>query len=121
VGLRRGRRPVSPLAIDYRRQTNLPKHVGAVSRCVQANDLEVALLVTTDGFKFYQRVIGRTFGPACHYVQVMKTRQERSCVSVERAVIGREGLGDCDHRVYHNHHLWLDKLSQRSGRWAPSR
>jgi hypothetical protein len=75
VGLRRGRRPVSPLAIDYRRQTNLPKHVGAVSRCVQANDLEVALLVTTAGFKFYQRVIGRVFGPACHYGKVMKTRR----------------------------------------------
>ena len=26
---------------------------------------EVAPLVTTDGFKFYERVIGRAFGPAC--------------------------------------------------------
>ena len=28
---------------------------------------EVAPLVTTDGFKFYERVTGRAFGPACVY------------------------------------------------------
>ena len=27
-------------------------------------NLEVTPLITTDGFKFYQRVIGRAFGPA---------------------------------------------------------
>ena len=29
--------------------------------------LERVLLITTDGFKFYERVIGRVFGPACVY------------------------------------------------------
>src|SRR5215475_5575464 len=46
-------------------------------------------LVTTDGFKFYERVIGRVFGPACLYGQVIKTRRNDHVVKVERrAVIG---------------------------------
>jgi len=52
-------------------------------------DLEVAPLITTDGFKFYERVIGRVFGPACVYGQVIKTRRNDRIVKVERrAVIG---------------------------------
>jgi IS1 family transposase len=38
-------------------------------------NLEKVPLITTDGFKFYQRVIGRVFGPACLYGQVIKTRR----------------------------------------------
>jgi hypothetical protein len=38
-------------------------------------NLEVTPLITTDGFKFYERVIGRVFGPACVYGQVIKTRR----------------------------------------------
>ena len=46
-------------------------------------------LITTDGFKFYERVIGRVFGPACLYGQVIKTRTNDRIVKVERrAVIG---------------------------------
>ena len=52
-------------------------------------NLEVAPLITTDGFKFYERVIGRVFGPACVYGQVIKTRRNDRIVKVERrAVIG---------------------------------
>jgi IS1 family transposase len=38
-------------------------------------NLQVTPLITTDGFKFYERVIGRVFGPACVYGQVIKTRR----------------------------------------------
>jgi transposase-like protein/IS1 family transposase len=52
-------------------------------------NLEVAPLITTDGFKFYERVIGRVFGPACVYGQVIKTRRNDRVVKVERrALIG---------------------------------
>src|SRR5262245_52453331 len=52
-------------------------------------NLEGTPLVTTDGFKFYERVIGRVFGPACVYGQVVKTRRNDRVVRVERrAVIG---------------------------------
>jgi IS1 family transposase len=55
--------------------------------------LERVLLITTDGFKFYERVIGRAFGPACVYGQVIKTRRNDRVVKVERrAVIGAGGL-----------------------------
>jgi hypothetical protein len=50
-------------------------------------------LITTDGFKFYERVIGRVFGTACVYGQVIKTRRNDRVVKVERrAVIGAGGL-----------------------------
>jgi transposase-like protein/IS1 family transposase len=52
-------------------------------------NLETAPLISSDGFKFYQRVIGRVFGPACVYGQVIKRRRNDRVVSVERrAVIG---------------------------------
>ena len=52
-------------------------------------NLEGPPLITTDGFKFYERVIGRLFGPACVYGQVIKTRRNDRVVRVERrAVIG---------------------------------
>jgi IS1 family transposase len=38
-------------------------------------NLEVVPLITTDGFQFYEKVIGRVFGPACIYGQVIKTRR----------------------------------------------
>ena len=52
-------------------------------------NLEVTPLITTDGFKFYERVIGRVFGPACVYGQVIKRRRNDRVVRVDRrAVIG---------------------------------
>jgi IS1 family transposase len=46
-------------------------------------------LITTDGFEFYKKVIGRVFGPACLYGQVIKTRRNDRIVKVEqRTVIG---------------------------------
>jgi IS1 family transposase len=48
---------------------------------------EVAPFVTTDGFKFYERVIGRVFGPACVYGQVIKTRRSDRIVKVERRIV----------------------------------
>jgi transposase-like protein len=46
--------------------------------------LETIPLITTDGFKFYERVIGRAFGPACVYGRVIKTRRNDRVVRVER-------------------------------------
>jgi transposase-like protein len=52
-------------------------------------NLEVTPLITTDGFTFHQRVIGRVFGSACLYGQVIKTRSNDRVVRVERrGVIG---------------------------------
>jgi IS1 family transposase len=51
--------------------------------------LPLVPLITTDGFKFYERVIGRVFGPACVYGQVIKTRRKDRVVKVDRrALIG---------------------------------
>ena len=51
--------------------------------------LQSVPLITTDGFKFYEGVIGRVFGPACVYGQVIKTRRNDRVVRVERkALIG---------------------------------
>jgi transposase-like protein/IS1 family transposase len=51
--------------------------------------LETIPLITTDGFKFYETVIGRVFGPGCVYGQVIKTRRNDRVVKVERrSVIG---------------------------------
>src|SRR5262249_22594777 len=50
---------------------------------------EVIPLITTDGFKFYEKVVGRVLGPACGYGQVIKTRRNDRVIKVERrAVIG---------------------------------
>ena len=57
----------------------------------RANQEDIPL-ITTDGFEFYERVIGQVFGPACVYGQVIKTRRNNRIVKVERrAVIGTEG------------------------------
>ena len=46
-------------------------------------------LIATDGFRFYERAIGRVFGPACVYGQVIKTRRNDRVVRVEhKALIG---------------------------------
>ena len=51
--------------------------------------LETIPLIATDGFGFYEKVVGRVFGPACVYGQVIKTRRNDQVVRVERsAVIG---------------------------------
>ena len=38
-------------------------------------NLKQSPLVVTDGFGFYEKVVGRVFGPACLYGQVIKTRR----------------------------------------------
>ena len=49
----------------------------------------MSLLIATDGFEFYKKVIRRIFGPACLYGQVIKTRRNDRVIKVERkAVIG---------------------------------
>src|SRR5262245_31596016 len=52
---------------------------------------EITPLITTDGFQFYERVIGRVFGPACVYGQVIKTRRNDRVVRVERRAVIGEG------------------------------
>jgi hypothetical protein len=52
-------------------------------------NLDQVPMITTDGFEFYKKVIGRVFGPACLYGQVIKTHRNNRVVRVERrAVIG---------------------------------
>jgi transposase-like protein/IS1 family transposase len=46
-------------------------------------------LIVTDGFGFYEKVIGRVFGSVCLHGQVIKTRRNDRIVKVERrAVLG---------------------------------
>jgi hypothetical protein len=50
-------------------------------------NLEQIPLVVTDGFGFYEKVIGRVFGPGCLYGQVIKTRRNDQIVKVERRIV----------------------------------
>jgi len=50
-------------------------------------NLEQIPLVVTDGFGFYEKVIGRVFGPASLYGQVIKTRRNDRIVKVERRIV----------------------------------
>lgn len=54
-------------------------------------NLEVLPLITTDGFGFYEKVIGRAFGPGSLYGQVIKTRRNDRIVKVERRIVVRQG------------------------------
>jgi hypothetical protein len=53
--------------------------------------LEQVPLITTDGFKFYDRVNVRVFGPACVYGQVIKTRGNDHVAKVERRIMIEAG------------------------------
>ena len=44
-------------------------------------------LVVTDGFEFYNRVVGEVFGSGCLYGQVIKTRRNDRVIRVERELI----------------------------------
>jgi hypothetical protein len=55
-------------------------------------NLEIVPLITTDGFKFNKRVIGRVFGPACLYGQVIKTRRNGRVVKVVRRIFSSREL-----------------------------
>ena len=46
-----------------------------------------APLIATVGFKFYERAVGRVFGPACVYGQVIKTWRNDRVIRVERKVV----------------------------------
>jgi len=51
--------------------------------------LQSVPLITTDGFKFYERAIGRVFGPAWVYGQLIKTLRNDRVARVERkALVG---------------------------------
>lgn len=43
--------------------------------------------MVTDGFGFYEKVIGRVFGSGCLYGQVIKTRRNDRVVKVERRIV----------------------------------
>ena len=44
-------------------------------------------VIVTDGFEFYGKVIGRVFGPAALYAQVIKTRGHDRVVRVDRRTV----------------------------------
>ncbi|MFH1132134.1 MAG: helix-turn-helix domain-containing protein [Pseudomonadota bacterium] len=44
------------------------------------------ILVTTDGFEFYEKVIRRLFSVACVYGQVIKTRRNNRVIRVEQCL-----------------------------------
>ena len=59
--------------------------------------LETIPLIATDGFGFYEKVVGRVFGPACVYGQVIKTRRNDQVVRVERSAL--IGVGRLNHAL----------------------
>jgi IS1 family transposase len=50
-------------------------------------NLEIIPLITTDGFGFYEKVVGRVFGPACVYGQVIKISRNDRIAKVERRIV----------------------------------
>jgi transposase-like protein/IS1 family transposase len=66
---------------SYRNTLNLFRDVS------NRMNLQLVPLITTDGFKFYKRVIGHVLGPACVYGQVIKTRRNDRVVRVDRRVV----------------------------------
>jgi transposase-like protein/IS1 family transposase len=50
-------------------------------------NLDQIPMIVTDGFGFYEKVVGRVFGPACLYGQVIKTRRNDHIVKVERRIV----------------------------------
>ena len=87
LGLRYDRGLVSALAIDGDGKAKLPEHSRSVSRPFEADEFRTSSLIVTDGFKFYQKVIRRFFGPACLYGQVLKTRRNDRIIKVERRAL----------------------------------
>jgi hypothetical protein len=88
----------------------------------------VTLLITTGGFKSYGRVIGRVFGPAWAYGQVIKTRRNDRVVKVERrAVIGggrlKQALRDSEDSLKLNTSLveWLNLTIRQSSTYLGRR
>jgi len=53
--------------------------------------LEQIPLIVTDGFGFYEKVVGRVFGPECLYGRVIKTRRNDRIVKVERRAVLWDG------------------------------
>ncbi len=45
------------------------------------------ILIVTDGFDFYEKVVRRVFGPAALYGRVLKTRRNDRIVKVERRAL----------------------------------
>ena len=54
---------------------------------VSRANIEASVLITTDGFRPYDWVISRVFGPTCVYGQVIKTRRKNRVVRVERELL----------------------------------
>jgi IS1 family transposase len=50
-------------------------------------NLDQTPMITSDGFKFCERVIGRVFGTGGLYGQVLKTRRNDHIVKVERRIV----------------------------------
>jgi hypothetical protein len=61
-----------------------PAHLRNVSSRM---NLKQNPLIVTDGFEFYEKVVGRVFGPASLYGQVLKTRRNDQIVKVERRIV----------------------------------
>ena len=57
-----------------------------VNDVIRRRHLAGVLLIATDGFEYYFRVVARLLGAACIYGQVLKTRRNDRVVRVERRV-----------------------------------
>jgi hypothetical protein len=104
VGVCRDRRLVPALTIDRGWQTKLPPYPRPVSRRFESHDSRTGSFDYHRRIGFYERVIGRVFGPACVYGQAIKTRRNDRMVKLERrAVIGagrlKQALWDSEDSV----------------------
>ena len=80
------------MVVGLRRQTSYHNTLALFRDTAERASHQDIPLITTDGFEFYERVVGHVFGPTCVYGQVIKTRRNNRIVKVERRmVIGTEG------------------------------
>ncbi len=54
---------------------------------IHRGEFATPFLITTDGFKYYKRVVQQLLGPACLYGQVQKMWRNNRVIKVERAPI----------------------------------
>ena len=92
MDIRRDRSLVPSLALDRRRASKLPEHTRSLARRGQPDGLGASSPDRHRRIRFVREErhgVRRVFGPACLYVQVLKTRRNDRIVKVERrALVG---------------------------------
>ena len=89
MDLRRDRSLVSTLASTVVGRRSYRNTLALLRDVANRMDFErlPLILIVTDGFDFYEKVVRRVFGPAALYGRVLKTRRNDRIVKVERRAL----------------------------------